>query len=287
MAGTMNGKTVLITGASAGIGKAAARALAGMGASVFMMSRDRSRGEAARSEIAAATGNPRIEFLACDLSRPAEVRAAADAFLAGHDRLDVLINNAAIIPYRRTKTADGLETQFAVNHLAYFLLTDRLLDRLRASAPSRIVLLSSGLHRRADINFDDLQSEKSYRGMKVYGRTKLMNLLFMLELDRRLAGTGVTVNALSPGFTATDLGRSAPPLSRLVFKTFGKPPEKGADTVVFLASSPDVEGVSGRYFNNRRIEDVSAAARDAASAGRLWEISARLGGLDPAGERPR
>jgi NAD(P)-dependent dehydrogenase (short-subunit alcohol dehydrogenase family) len=284
MAGTMKGKTVLITGASTGIGKAAARALAEQGADVTMISRDAGRGEAARAEIAAASGNPRVAFLAFDLGRPAEVRAAAEAFEARHDRLDVLINNAAIIPYRRMLTADGLETQFAVNHLAYFLLTHLLLGRLRGAAPSRIVLVSSGLHRRGGLDLDDLQAEKGYRGMKVYGRTKLMNLLFMRELDRRLAGSGVTVNALSPGFTATELGRSAPPLSRLVFKAFGKTPEKGADTVVFLAASPDVEGVSGRYFNNRRAEAVSTAAADDGAARRLWEISARLVGLGAEGK---
>jgi len=285
MAGRMKEKTVLITGASTGIGKAAARALAEKGAAVVMISRDPGRGEAARAEIAVATGNPRITFLACDLARPAGVRAAAEEFRIRHDRLDVLINNAAIIPYRRLQTADGLETQFAVNHLAYFLLTNLLLDRLRATAPSRIVLVSSGLHRRAGLDFDDLQSEKRYRGMRVYGQTKLMNLLFMRILDRTLAGSGVTVNALSPGFTATDLGRSAPPLSRFVFRTFGKAPEKGADTVVFLASSSEVDGISGRYFNNRRAENVSKAAGDDAAAERLWKISARLAGLDAVGER--
>jgi NAD(P)-dependent dehydrogenase (short-subunit alcohol dehydrogenase family) len=286
MAATMEGKTVLITGASTGIGKAAARALAAMGADVTMVSRDAVRGEAARAEIAAASGNPRVAFFAADLSLPADVRAAAAAFKAGHDRLDVLINTAAIIPYKRTLTPDGLETQFAVNHLAYFLLTHLMLDRLRAAAPSRIVLVSSGLHRRGGLDFEDLQSEKGYRGMKVYGRTKLMNLLFMREMDRRLAGSGVTVNALSPGFTATDLGRSAPPLSRLVFKTLGKSPEKGADTVIYLAASSDVEGVSGRYFNNRRAEAVSAAAADDEAARRLWQISACLAGLEETGKSP-
>jgi NAD(P)-dependent dehydrogenase (short-subunit alcohol dehydrogenase family) len=286
MADKMEGKMVLITGASTGIGKAAARALAEQGADVTMVSRDAVRGQAARAEIAATSGNPRIAFFAADLSLPAGVRAAAAAFKAGHDRLDVLINNAAIIPYKRTITPDGLETQFAVNHLAYFLLTHLLLDRLRAAAPSRIVLVSSGLHRRGGLDFNDLQSEKGYRGMKVYGRTKLMNLLFMRELNRRLAGSGVTVNALSPGFTATDLGRSAPPLSRLVFRTMGKPPEKGADTVVYLASSPEVEGVSGLYYNNRRADSVSAAASDDGAARRLWEISARLAGLEDAGKGP-
>jgi NAD(P)-dependent dehydrogenase (short-subunit alcohol dehydrogenase family) len=286
MADSMSGKTVLITGASTGIGRAAAQALAEQGADLTLVSRDAKRGEKARAEIVASSGNPRVAYFAADLALPADVRAAAEFFKAGHDRLDVLINNAAIIPHRRTFTADGLETQFALNHLAYFLLTHKLLDRLRAAAPSRIVLVSSGLHRRGGLDFADLQSEKDYRGMRVYGRTKLMNLLFMRELDRRLAGTGITVNALSPGFTATDLGRSSPPLSRFVFKTFGKTPEKGADTLVYLATSPAVAGISGLYFNNRRPEAVSKAAADDEAARRLWEISTRLAGVEGAGKSP-
>jgi NAD(P)-dependent dehydrogenase (short-subunit alcohol dehydrogenase family) len=286
MADSMSGKTVLITGASTGIGRAAAQALAEQGADLTLVSRDAERGEAARAEIVAASGNPRVVFFAADLALRADVRAAAEFFKSGHDRLDVLINNAAIIPHRRTLTADGLETQFALNHLAYFLLTHQLLDRLRAATPSRIVLVSSGLHRRGGLDFEDLQAAKDYRGMRVYGRTKLMNLLFMRELDRRLAGSGITVNALSPGFTATELGRSSPPLSRFVFKTFGKTPEKGADTLVYLATSPTVAGLSGLYFNNRRPEAVSQAAADDEAARRLWEISARLAGVEGAGRSP-
>jgi NAD(P)-dependent dehydrogenase (short-subunit alcohol dehydrogenase family) len=276
----MKDKVCLITGASTGIGYVTALELAKMGASVVMANRDPERGERARAEITAKSGNPNVELLLCDLSSQKRIRALAEEFKRRHNRLHILINNAAIVPAKRTLTEDGIEKQFAVNHLAYFLLTGLLLDTLKASAPARVVSVSSGMHHRAKLDFDNLQAEKSYKAMKRYAETKLMNICFALELARRLEGTGVTSNALAPGFTATDIGREYSPVTRYITRLMAQPKEKGAETVVYLASSPEVEGINGRYFAKKVEAKVSPIASDPSNARRLWSISEKLAAPD-------
>jgi retinol dehydrogenase-14 len=280
MADEIRGKICLITGASSGIGKATALGLAKLGATIVMVGRDRDRTENARAEVSRASGNNRLEVALCDLSSQAEVRRLAAEFEAGHDRLDVLINNAAVVPKRRTLTVDGLEMQFAVNHLAYFMLTNLLLDRLKASIPSRIIIVSSGTHYRVVLDRENLQGEKRYKPMAQYGQTKLLNLYFGYELARRLAGTGVTVNSLSPGLTATGLSREFSAFSRFVFKALGKTAERGAGIVVQLASSPDVADLTGRYFQGTREVKSSALSYDQEIARRVWEMSEKLTGFE-------
>jgi NAD(P)-dependent dehydrogenase (short-subunit alcohol dehydrogenase family) len=275
MSSDIKGKTVLITGGCSGIGFQTALELSRAGATTIIVCRTRARGEAARETIAAAGGGP-VEALACDLSSQRQIRALAEEFRRRHKSLHVLVNDAATVPARRTLTEDGFEMQFAVNHLAYFLLTELLLDVLKASAPSRIVNVSSGLHRRAHLDFVGLQAEKGYKGMAHYSLTKLLNVHFTYELARKLQGTGVTVNTLSPGFTSTGLGRSFGAFSRFVMKRFAMSVEKGADTVVYLAASPEVEGVSGKYFNKRKPERTSAESYDTAASARLWALSEEL-----------
>lgn len=271
----LSGKTCLITGGCGGIGFETARALARAGATTVLVCRDNERGEAARTALADARGG-RVEMLACDLASQKQIRSLAGEFKNRFGALHVLVNNAAVVPARRTLTEDGLEMQFAVNHLAYFLLTGLLLDALKASAPARIVNVSSGLHRRARLDFGGLQAENGYKGMAHYSLTKLLDVLFTYELARRLESTGVTANALSPGFTATGLGRSFGPVSRFVMSRFGGTADKGADTVVYLAASPEVEGVTGAYFNRRKAERTSPESYDAAAAARLWSLSEDL-----------
>lgn len=275
----MKGKVCLITGASTGIGYVTALELAKAGATVVMVNRDPERGERARADVASKSGNANVELLLYDLSSQKQIRTLAEEFKRRHDRLHVLVNNAAIVPAKRTLTEDGLETQFAVNHLGYFLLTDLLLDTLKASAPARIVSVSSGMHLRAVLDFENLQAEKSYKAMTHYAVTKLLNLLFALELARRFEGTGVTSNALAPGFTATDIGREYSPVTRFIMRLMAQPKEKGAETVIYLASSPEVEGVSGKYFAKKAEAKVSPSASDPSNARRLWDLSERLTAL--------
>jgi NAD(P)-dependent dehydrogenase (short-subunit alcohol dehydrogenase family) len=272
----MHGKTVLITGANAGIGFATALGLASMGARVVMVARNRQRGEVAQAAIQQKTGNDDVHLLLADLSEMAQVRALAADFRARFDALHVLMNNAAVIPQQRTESPDGYEMQLAVNHLAYFLLTNLLLDMLINSAPARIVNVSSGVHFGGKINFDDLHSKKSYRPTGVYANTKLMNVLFTYELARRLTGRGVTVNALHPGEIATQLHNDwygeAPGTP-----FFGRPIEDGARTPIYVATSPELAGVTGRYFSNER--ETRGHADDVTVAARLWQGSADLTGL--------
>jgi NAD(P)-dependent dehydrogenase (short-subunit alcohol dehydrogenase family) len=276
----MNGKTCLVTGANSGIGKVTALELARRGAHVVMVCRDRARGEAALAEIKQASGNERVELMLCDLSSQADIRRFADEFKATHNRLDVLINNAGLYLRKRDTTVAGIEMTFAVNHLAYFLLTNLLLDRLKRSAPARIVNVSSDAHKHGHIHFDDLQGEKSYSGVKAYCHSKLANVLFTRELARRLAGTRVTVNCLHPGAVATSIFRALPKPIEAIIKLLTISPEKGAQTSVYLASSPDVEGVSGKYFVRSAEARASAEAQDDEVAARLWAESARLTGLE-------
>jgi len=280
----LEGRTVLVTGATNGIGRVAVSAFARMGATLFVVGRDPSRTEAMRAEIVRETPGASVRVLLADLSRQSDIRRAAAEFLATGEPLQVLLNNAGVVELHRSETADGIETTFAVNHLGYFLLTNLLLERLRASAPARIVNVASEAHRMGGpLDFDDLGSAKRYSAMGVYGRSKLANLLFTRELARRLAGTGVTVNAVHPGAVRTGLGlnNDAPFLKLLVrlVQPFFRSPERGARTSIWACTAPELEGVSGRYFSDCREKEPSAAARDDAAARRLWDASAKLAGL--------
>ena len=279
---TANIKTILITGASSGIGEATATRLAGTGAHVVMVSRDRKRGMRARDRILRAYPSASLDTLVADLSTRDAVRTIADEFSAKYSRLDVLINNAAIITNNRRVTPEGFELQFFVNHLAYFLLTGRLLDMLRASAPSRIVNVASTAHSRGIIDFNDLQLETQYRGYQAYANTKLMNVIYTYELARRLEGTSVTANCLHPGVIRTGLMRGVSPALHLAWQALGKffkQPSEGAETPVYLATSLDVENVSGKYFRYCQPYGTSAVSYDTEVQRRLWEESERLTGF--------
>jgi NAD(P)-dependent dehydrogenase (short-subunit alcohol dehydrogenase family) len=269
----MSGKVVMVTGANAGMGKEIVLALAGMGARVVMVSRDRSRGEAARAEVLERTAGADVELLIADLSSQQSIRNLVSEFNAGHDRLDVLVNNAGQTQSRRVETADGLESVFATNHLGPFLLTNLLLPVLKASAPARVVTVASGAHAMGRINFDDLQAAQSFNEIRAYNQSKLANLLFTYELARRVEGTGVTANAADPGFVKTNL-RVPFPFS--IFSFMRGSAVDGARPAVFLASSPEVAGVSGRYYNRKGEVQSSKLSHDAALAARLWDVSARL-----------
>lgn len=277
------GKTVLITGATNGIGLEAAVALARRGARIVMVGRDAVRTEAAVANVRTRSGSSEVSYLLCDFSSQKAIRGVAKAFLAGHDRLHVLVNNAGGVNKKRWLTEDGIEATFAVNHLGYFLLTNLLLDRLVESAPARVVSVASIGHRRGTLDFDDLGYENGYGVMKAYTRSKLANVLFAAELSRRLQGTGVTSNSLHPGVVATNIWSGAPawakPLIRILYRPFFISAEKGAETVVQLAASPELEGVTGRYFEEGKLAEPSPLARDEALAKRLWEVSASLTGL--------
>lgn len=275
----MNGKTVVITGANAGIGKATATELARRGAQIVMLCRNRARAEAAREEIAAASHSDRIDLVIGDLADLASIRAAADTILARHERLDVLINNAGIYLPERSTTVDGFESTFQINHLGHFLLTRLLSDRLAGSAPSRIVNLSSGAHHMGWMDFGDLQSTRFYTGMTTYSRWKLGNILFTRTLARRFAGTGVTANAVHPGPVASEFAQDQPGFfGRLVrlAHPFLISVEDGARTSIFAASSAEVATTSGEYFFKSRRARVSRRARNDADAERLWLVSEEL-----------
>jgi NAD(P)-dependent dehydrogenase (short-subunit alcohol dehydrogenase family) len=274
----LDGKICLITGGNAGIGLATAIGLAQLGGHVVIVSRDKSRGETAVTQIKHAAHTDEVDLLVADLSSQAQIRQLAAQFQERYARLHILINNAGIIPRTRQVSEDGFEMQFAVNHLAYFLLTNLLLDRLIASAPARIVNVSSMVHDWATLDFADLQNERGYGATAVYGQTKLMNVLFTNELARRLAGTGVTANSLHPGVIPTKLnanymGRNGPTASMTQL-------QRGAETSIFLAASPEVEGMTGMYFANRRAQRSSQITYDEAVAKKLWQISAEMTGLD-------
>ena len=277
----MQGKTVVITGANSGIGRATAEALAKMGATVVMICRSRERGEAARNEIIAATKNQNVELVVADLSSMAEVAQAAAKVKSTHPKIHVLINNAAVFLPKREVTADGLEKTFATNYLSHFLLTHLLLDALKAAAPSRIVNVATKT-TGMKINLDDLQLEKTkYSIFGAVGPSKLAQVLFTQELARRLEGTGVTVNALHPGVIRSGLLDDSPLWMRAMFGLMAKSPERGAETPVYLASSPQVEKVSGKLFADRKQIPVGGQALDAEKQTRLWDISMRLAKLSP------
>ncbi|MFL5495584.1 MAG: SDR family oxidoreductase [Gemmatimonadales bacterium] len=278
----LNGRVCVVTGASRGIGRAAAEQLGALGATLVLIARRAEDGEAVADAVASGSAAPRPEVVAADLSVQADVRAAAATLRDRHPRIHVLINNAGVIVRQREVTVDGLERQFAVNHLAYFLLTRLLLDRLEAGAPSRIVNVTSGAHQGGTLDLNDLQSERRYDPVRVYGRTKLANILFTYELARRLEGTGVTANCVHPGVIATKLlsdYMNLPVVGGALARTFGASPEKAATAIVHLAAAPEVEQVTGTYFDGRRVTRSSPASYDEALARRLWEASERLTGL--------
>jgi len=281
----MQGKAVVITGGNAGIGKETAVGLAEQGAQVLITSRDAQRGATAVAEIRARSGNNAVDVVALDLADLGSVRRCAAEVLERSDRLDVLVDNAGLVMSRRTETADGFETTFGVNHLGHFLFTNLLLERLRASAPSRVVVVSSHAHKQArhGLDFDDLQSERSYRPFSVYGKTKLANIYFARELARRLDGIGVTANSLHPGFVASRFARDGDTgillqLGVVIARPFAISPVTGARTPIWLASSSDVDGVSGLYFYKCASAHTSKAAEDDEAAKRLWAVSEELVG---------
>jgi NAD(P)-dependent dehydrogenase (short-subunit alcohol dehydrogenase family) len=280
----MRGKVCLVTGATSGIGAVTARELARRGARVVLVGRNPDKSAAAVCQIREQTANTEVESLLANLSSRQQVRDLARGFLERHRRLDVLVNNAGGIWLDRLQTEDGLEMTFAVNHLAYFLLTLLLLDVLKSSAPARVVNVSSRAHRGATIPFDDLQGARRYSGWRAYKQSKLANLLFTYELARRLEGTGVTANALHPGVVDTGFAGNNGWRGRLwqsVARWFAISPEEGARTVVYLAASPQVAGVSGRYFVKEREVASSAESYDENAAKRLWQVSEELTGLAP------
>ena len=280
----MKDKTVLITGANAGIGLATSIELARLGARVMMVSRDNERGRNAQAIVKEKSGNDNIHLLIADLSDPTAIRNLAQEVEQGFGEMHVLLNNAAVIPRRREITKDGLEMQFAVNHLAYFHLTGLLIDLLKANSPARVVNVSSQVHAGATIDFDDLQSVQQYGRTRVYGKTKLANVLFTYELARRLEGSEVTVNCLHPGVVATNLLADAGGLPRklkAVTRIAAVGVEAGARTSVYLASAEEVEGVSGQYFVKEMAVPSSPESYDEETARRLWDVSCQLTGLDP------
>jgi NAD(P)-dependent dehydrogenase (short-subunit alcohol dehydrogenase family) len=270
----------MITGANAGIGKQTALELAGLGAHVVLVARSEERGQAACQEIINQTGNKLVDLLVADLSSQAAIRSMVDTFKNRYDRLDVLVNNAGVFFSNRQVSVDGLEMTFALNHLGYFLPTILLWDVIAAGGPVRIVNVSSDAHRGAKINFDDLQCEKRYQGFTAYGMSKLANVLFTYELDRRRQGTNVTVNALHPGFVASNFGQNNGGMVGFFMKRivpwFGRSVAEGAATSVYLASSPDVEGISGKYFTDSKPVQSSPESYNVETARRLWEISEQL-----------
>ena len=283
--GPMTGRTVLVTGGTRGIGKATALGLATMGAHLAITGRDRGRTEGAAREIRAAGGQ--VDVFVADLSSQSEVRRLAEEVLQSISRIDVLVNNVGGYWNTRHVTTDGLERTFALNHLAPFLLTNLLLDRLKQSAPARVVTVSSNAHAQGRIDFEDLQGKRSFSGSRAYDQSKLANLLFSYELARRLQATSVTANALHPGVVSTSFGAEDPGgVQRLLvpfMRPFMKAPAQGAVTSIHLASAPDLDQVTGRYFVNGKPKRSSKRSYDEAAAARLWQVSADLVGLTAAG----
>jgi NAD(P)-dependent dehydrogenase (short-subunit alcohol dehydrogenase family) len=278
----MLGRTVLVTGATGGIGRATAEALSDLGARVGIVGRDRDRTERAAADIRRSTGRE-VDVFVADMSAQAEVRRLAAEVLATYPRLDVLVNNVGGYWAHRHVTADGLEHTFALNHLAPFLLTDLLLPRLRASAPARVVTVSSGAQSMGRIDLDDLQGAEKYDGQKAYNQSKLANVLFTYELARRLEGSGVTANVLHPGVVRTAFGQEDPvrwmKLLLPLVRPFLKSPEQGAATSVHLASAPELAGVTGTYFANKQPKKSSERSYDEQTSRRLWAVSTQLVGL--------
>ena len=277
----MQGKVCIVTGANSGIGKATAMGLAHMGATVVMVCRDQARGEEAQNEIKEQSGNDAVDLMLADLSSQASVHDLAENTQQRYQHIHVLINNAGGISLTRRETTEGFEMTFAVNYLAPFLLTNLLLDRLKASAPSRIVNVSSDSHQSGYIRMDDLELKKGYRIMRAYGQSKLALVLFTYELARRLQGTGVTANCLHPGFTATNIGQNGVgkvgrSITKLIFSRLGISPEEGAKTSIYLASSPDIEGITGKYFVKSIPVRSAPISYDETLQRQLWDETTKL-----------
>ena len=277
---TMQGKICLITGGTNGIGKSTARELARMGATVVIVGRNAQKTSQVVEEIRLATGNPNVDSLLADLSSQQEVRRLASDFKRKYPQLHVLLNNAGGTFMTRQLSVDGIEMTFALNHFAYFLLTNLLLDTVRASAPARIINVSSDAHAGGKIDFENLQGERSYSSFGPYGNSKLANILFTIELARRLQGTGVTANALHPGLTRTGFGKNNPgflmTIMGAVIPLVARSPEKGAKTSIYLASSPEVQSITGKYFVDRKVTQPAPQATNSAVAKKLWKISADM-----------
>jgi NAD(P)-dependent dehydrogenase (short-subunit alcohol dehydrogenase family) len=275
----MNGKICLVTGGTNGIGKATAQALARMGATVVIVGRDSQKTSQVVQEIRAASSSNIVDSLLADLSSPQEVRWLADKFKRKYSHLHVLINNAGGFFMRRQLRGNGIEMTFALNHLASFLLTNLLLNTIKASAPARIINVSSNAHTSGKIEFDNLQGEREY-GPRAYDNSKLANILFTMELARRLEGTGVTVNALHPGFVATGFaknnGKVIAALVSIITPLVARSPAKGAETSIYLASSPSVEGITGKYFYDSHVIPAAPQATDMAVATKLWDVSTEI-----------
>ncbi len=281
MTWSIEGKQVLLTGASRGIGRATALGLAKAGANLSLLVRDRTAGEKVVEDIRAIHTKVRVDLFVADLSSQKDIRRVAAEFLQKHDRLDVLLNNAGAIYMDRDTTADGLERTFATNHLGYFLLTNLLLDVIKKSAPSRIINVASEAHRGQALDFDDLMFEKrAYRGFSAYGASKLANILFTRELAKRLEGSGVTANSLHPGVIASGFGRNNKGVFGWVMRNIASPflgsEESGARTSLYLASSPEVEGKTGLYFKASRPVQPTSEAQNDSAATRLWKVSEEL-----------
>ena len=273
----MEGKTCIITGANSGIGKATAIELAKMNATLVLLCRDKERGESAQKEIIELTGNNNVDLILCDLSSQKEIRNFVAEFKRNYQDLHVLINNAGVMLSKKTQSVDGFEMNFAVNHLAPFLLTNLLLDMLKKSAPSRIVNVGSAAHRMGKIDFEDLQREnKKGRLMGLYGSSKLAMTLVSYELSRKLEGSNVTINVLHPGLINTNLGRDRSSTSQGFARKFFKTPEVGAETSIFLASSPEMEGITGKYYAKKKEKPSSKESYNEEYAKRLWEISLEM-----------
>lgn len=280
----LQGKVCLITGATNGIGEEAAKQIALMGAEIVFIARSPAKAEELKQSLKSLTGRESISIIA-DLSSQEDVKRAASEFLSMNKPLNILLNNAGIMNTSRKETVDGLEEVFSVNHLAYYSFTLMLMNKLIESGPSRVVNVASGAHMFVkDMNFDDLQSEKEYKTMQVYGRSKLANILFTRELAERLEGKGVTVNCLHPGFVNTGIGsNNSPTMGRILMtlaRPFSRKTDKGAETSIYLCVSPEVENETGEYFYDCKKEKISAAASDKENATKLWEVSSKLTGID-------
>lgn len=278
----MTGKVCLITGATNGIGKVAALELAKLGATVVVVGRSAERTRIVVEAIKHVSGSESVKMAVADLSSQEDVRELADTFQEKYNRLDVLINNAGAVFMQRRESVDGLEMTWALNHLSYYLLTNLLLDLLKDSVPARIINVSSDAHQAGRIPFDDLESKKSYAGFRAYAQSKLANVLFTYELARRLNGSGVTANAVHPGLVGTGFGHNNGFLMQAamtLLRPFSRTPEKGAETLVYLASSPQVEGVTGKYFYDKKARRTTPESYDEELARRLWEVSMEQSGL--------
>jgi NAD(P)-dependent dehydrogenase (short-subunit alcohol dehydrogenase family) len=276
----MNGKICLVTGATSGIGKASAQALAQKGATVVIVGRDAQNAAQVTEQIRAASGNENVYWLLADLSSQQDIRLLASEFKRKYSQLHVLLNNAGGTFKTRQLSVDGIEMTLALNHLAYFLLTNLLLNTIRASAPARIINVSSGAHSSGKIDFDNLQGERSYSSFGPYANSKLANILFTAELARRFEGTGVTANALHPGLTSTGFGKNNPGflmnIMGAVIPLIARSPEKGAETSIYLATSPEVQSITGKYFVDCKVVQPAPQASDLNVARKLWDVSAEL-----------